>query len=96
MAIQLDHLIIPTRDRIASAKLLGDAPLTYSSVAKPKFKVGDDEAEAKKKDEEYRSARKSVQTNVQWTLTFGVPLLFAAFGLLRWRQRQSQRDLLKI
>ena len=80
----------------ASAKLLGDAPLTYSSVAKPKFKAGDDEAEAKKKDEEYRTARKSVQSNVQWTLTFGVPVLFAAFGLLRWRQRQSQRDQLKI
>jgi len=33
---------------------------------------------------------------VQWTLTFGVPVLFAAFGLLRWRQRQAQRDQLKI
>src|SRR6478609_4265198 len=80
----------------ASAKLIGDPALTYSNISKPKFKAGDDPAEAKKKDEEYRSARKSVQTNVQWTLTFGVPLLFAAFGLLRWRQRQSQRDLLKI
>lgn len=80
----------------ASAKLIGDPALTYSNISKPKFKAGDDPAEAKKKDEEYRSARKSVQTNVQWTLTFGVPLLFAAFGLLRWRQRQSQRDQLKI
>ncbi len=80
----------------ASAKLIGDPALTYSNISKPKFKAGDDPAEAKRKDEEYRSARKSMQTNVQWTLTFGVPLLFAAFGLLRWRQRQSQRDLLKI
>jgi ABC-type uncharacterized transport system involved in gliding motility auxiliary subunit len=80
----------------ASAKLIGDPSLTYSSVSKPKFKEGDDEAEAKRKDEEYRTARKSVQTNVQWTLAFGVPVLFAAFGLLRWRQRQAQRDLLKI
>lgn len=80
----------------ASAKLIGDPNLTYSSVSKPKFKEGDDEAEAKRKDEEYRTARKSVQTNVQWFLTFGMPVLFAAFGLLRWRQRQSQRDLLKI
>ncbi len=64
----------------ASAKLIGDPNLTYSNIAKPKFKAGDDEAEAKKKDEEYRTARKSVQTNVQWTLTFGVPVLFAAFG----------------
>ncbi len=80
----------------ASAKLIGDPNLTYSSVSKPKFKEGDDEAEAKRKDEEYRTARKTVQTNVQWFLTLGMPVLFAAFGLLRWRQRQSQRDLLKI
>src|SRR5450432_2926848 len=80
----------------ASAKLIGDPNLTYSNVSKPKLKQGDDEAEAKRKDEEYRSARKSVQTNVQWTLAFGMPVLFAAFGLLRWRQRQSQRDQLKI
>jgi len=80
----------------ASAKLIGDPNLTYSNVSKPKLKQGDDEAEAKRKDEEYRSARKSVQTNVQWTLAFGMPVLFAAFGLLRWRQRQSQRDQLKL
>jgi gliding motility-associatede transport system auxiliary component len=80
----------------ASAKLIGDPNLTYSNVSKPKFKEGDDEAEAKRKDEEYRSARKAVQTNVQWTLAFGMPVLFAAFGLLRWRQRQAQRDQLKL
>ena len=80
----------------ASAKLIGDPALTYSSVSKPKFKAGDDEAEAKKKDEEYRTSRKSVQTLVQFTLTLGVPLLFAALGLLRWAMRQSQRDQLKI
>ena len=80
----------------ASAKLLSDSPLTYSNLSKPKFKDKEDPAESKKKDEEYRTARKSIQTSVQWTLTFGVPVLFAAFGLLRWRQRQAQRDLLKI
>ncbi len=58
----------------ASAKLIGDPALTYSNISKPKFKAGDDPAEAKRKDEEYRGARKSMQTNVQWTLTFGVPL----------------------
>jgi ABC-type uncharacterized transport system involved in gliding motility auxiliary subunit len=80
----------------ASAKLLGEANLTYSSISKPKFKEGESEVEAKKRDEAYRTLRKSMQTNVQWTLTIGMPLLFAAFGLLRWRQRQAQRDLLKI
>jgi ABC-type uncharacterized transport system involved in gliding motility auxiliary subunit len=80
----------------ASAKLIGDPNLTYSSVSKPSIKEGEDEAEAKRKDEEYRSARKVVQTKVQWTLAFGVPVLFAAFGLLRWRQRQAHRDQIKI
>ena len=80
----------------ASAKLLGDANLTYSDISKPKFKDGETEADAKKRDEEYRTLRKSMQTKVQWTLTFGVPFLFAIFGLLRWQQRKSQRDLLKI
>src|SRR3954469_10679304 len=40
----------------ASAKLLGDPNLTYSDISKPSIKESDDEAEAKRKDEEYRSA----------------------------------------
>jgi ABC-type uncharacterized transport system involved in gliding motility auxiliary subunit len=79
----------------SSAKLIGVPSLSYETVSKPKFKAEDDEAEIKRKDEEYRSARKSVQQKVQWTLTLGVPLLFALFGLLRWRQRESQRLNLK-
>lgn len=79
----------------ASAKLIGVPSLTYASVAKPKFKAEDDEAEIKRKDEEYRSARKNVQQRVQWSLILGMPLLFGLFGLFRWRQRESQRENLK-
>jgi len=74
---------------------LGDANLTYSSVTKPKFKSDDSEDEMKKKDEEYRAQRKNLQTNVQWSLILGMPLLFGAFGVLRWRGRQSRRDSFK-
>jgi hypothetical protein len=81
----------------ASAKLIGDPNLTYSSVSKPKFNPEkDDEAEIKRKDEEYRSARKGLQTKVQWTLTLGIPVLFGAFGVFRWRRRETARDRYKV
>ena len=34
----------------------------------------------RKKDEDYRRPRNKLQRHVQWTLTLGVPLLFALFG----------------
>jgi ABC-type uncharacterized transport system involved in gliding motility auxiliary subunit len=80
----------------ASAKLIGDPNLTYASVEKPKFKAEDDEAEIKRKDEDYKLARKRLQQSVQWSLTLGVPLIFAAFGILRWRRRETSRALLKV
>jgi hypothetical protein len=79
----------------ASAKLIGDATLTYSSVSKPKFKAEDDDAEIKRKDEEYRAARKNLQRNVQWWLILGMPAAFGAFGVFRWRARQNRRDQMK-
>jgi ABC-type uncharacterized transport system involved in gliding motility auxiliary subunit len=79
-----------------SAKLISDPNLTYSSVSKPKFKAEDDEAEIKRKDEEYRSARKSLQNKVQWTLTLGLPVLFGLFGVFRWRRRETARDRYKL
>lgn len=80
----------------ASAKLMGEANLTYSSVTKPKFKAEDNEEEIKKKDDEYRTARKNLQTNVQWSLILGMPLVFGAFGVFRWRSRQARRDSMKV
>jgi ABC-type uncharacterized transport system involved in gliding motility auxiliary subunit len=80
----------------ASAKLIGDAHVVYSDIAKPKFKADDDPAEVKKKDEESRALRKNLQRNVQWTLTLGIPLLFGAFGLFRWRRRDALRAQLKV
>jgi hypothetical protein len=80
----------------ASAKLIGDPHLVYSDVAKPKFKSEDDQNEIKRKDEEYRNSRKTLQRSVQWTLTLGIPILFAAFGLWRWSRRDAQRAQMKV
>jgi ABC-type uncharacterized transport system involved in gliding motility auxiliary subunit len=76
----------------ASAKILGEPNLTYSSVKKPEFKVQDSDDEIRKKDEEYRQARKNLQKNVQWTLTLGMPIVFALIGLWRWRSRDIRRS----
>lgn len=80
----------------SSAKLIREPNLTYRDVAKPKIAAEDDEAAIKKKDEEYRSARRNLQSNVQWTLTLGLPLFFGFFGFFRWRSRQARREKLKL
>ncbi|HVW27343.1 MAG TPA: Gldg family protein [Polyangiaceae bacterium] len=80
----------------ASAKLLQEPNLTYRDVAKPKIKAEDDEASIRKKDEDYKAARGKLQTGVQWTLTMGVPLFFAFFGMFRWRNRQTKKDQYRI
>lgn len=80
----------------ASAKIIGFPNLTYSDVEPPRIEAEDDEEAIRRKDEEYRMARKRQQASVQWSLTLGVPLLFAAFGLLRWRSRQAKKDQYKL
>jgi ABC-type uncharacterized transport system involved in gliding motility auxiliary subunit len=75
-----------------SAKILGEPNLTYSKISKPQLDEKDDDASIKKKDEEYRDARKNVQTQVQWTLTLLCPAIFAGIGLFRWRRRESERE----
>jgi len=76
----------------SSAKLIGEANLTYRDVAKPKIAAEDDDAAIRKKDEEYKAARSGLQRSVQWWLSLGVPLLFAGFGVFRWRGRQAKKD----
>lgn len=74
-----------------SAKILGEPNLTYASVKKPEFAADESEEAIRKKDEEYRQARQTLQKRVQWTLTFGLPLVFAALGLWRWQTRDKRR-----
>jgi ABC-type uncharacterized transport system involved in gliding motility auxiliary subunit len=74
-----------------SSKLLGESNLAYSSVEKPEEAVEETEESWNKKLEEYRSERSRVQWRVQLTLSLLGPLLFALFGLVRWRMRESAR-----
>lgn len=76
----------------ASAKLISDPNINYRDVAKPKISAEDDEAAIRKKDEDYKAARGKLQRGVQWTLTLGMPLFFALFGVFRWRGRQARKD----
>ena len=92
----LDWLSGDTDLLAASAKLLMDPNLTYSDLRKPDVKDEKDEAAIKKADESYRTDRKSLQTKVQWTLTLGVPLLFALFGIGRWRMRLNTKAAKKL
>ncbi|MEO8181790.1 MAG: Gldg family protein [Deltaproteobacteria bacterium] len=75
-----------------SAKIIGFPNLTYSNIEPPKLAADASEEELRKKDEDYRQARKSQQAWVQWILTLGMPAAVAAFGLLRWRTRQARKD----
>jgi len=79
-----------------SAKILFDANLTYADIKKPDIGPNDDDSSVKKKDEEFRDARKNTQRNVQWVLTLLCPALFAAIGVARWRMRESARDAIKL
>ncbi len=80
----------------ASAKIIGFPNLTYADISPPAITAEDDEAAIRRKDEEYRLARKTQQASIQYTLTFGLPLLFAAFGFWRWRSRQSRKSQYKL
>jgi hypothetical protein len=75
----------------ASAKITGDANLNYGSIDKPTITEKDDDTSLKKKDEEYRQARKSLQQRVAFTLTLGVPIVFAGVGIGRWRMREAKK-----
>lgn len=79
-----------------SAKLVGETNLTYATLQKPTATAADDEESLRKKDEEYRKARQRVQANVQWSLTLGLPALFALLGVARWQWRQSRRNQKRI
>jgi hypothetical protein len=88
----LDWLSGDTDLLAVSAKIIGDANLNYSNIKPPSFDAEDDEAAIKKKDEEYRGLRKALQAKIKWTLTLGLPLAFAVFGIIRWRRRLLRKN----
>lgn len=73
-----------------SAKLIGETNLTYSDIQKPKDTATDPEG-ARKQAQEYEADLARVQQRVQWTMILFPAVLFALFGLIRWRWRESAR-----
>ncbi len=86
----LDWLSGDTDLLAASAKILAEPNLVYD-VGKPKFDANETEDQLKKQLEDLRNARKHQQYWVEWILILGVPLLFALYGVLRWRMRLTAR-----
>jgi ABC-type uncharacterized transport system involved in gliding motility auxiliary subunit len=85
----LDWLTGDTDLLAVSAKLLSEPNLVYGD----KLKITPDETEEqiRKQEQELRAARKDQQRNVEILLILGIPALFAAYGLLRWRTRLAAR-----
>jgi ABC-type uncharacterized transport system involved in gliding motility auxiliary subunit len=90
----LDWLSGDTDVLAVSAKIQSDPNLVYNS--KVKISVDETEEQLHKQEEEMRVARKDEQRNVELVLVFGVPLFFAAYGLLRWRLRNAAREAISL
>jgi ABC-type uncharacterized transport system involved in gliding motility auxiliary subunit len=88
----LDWLTGDTELLAVSAKMLNEPGLVYGDVTKPNFDENETEEQLKKRDEEIKVARKTTQNKVQWFLILGLPLLFAGYGVLRWRRRLAARE----
>jgi ABC-type uncharacterized transport system involved in gliding motility auxiliary subunit len=79
-----------------SAKLLGESNLTYGDIEPPTATAEETEETWNKKIEGFRQARSSMQQWVQWSLILLGPLLFALFGVIRWRMRESARGTISL
>jgi ABC-type uncharacterized transport system involved in gliding motility auxiliary subunit len=87
----LDWLTGDTDLLAVSAKLLSEPGLVYGDVSAPKFDENETDDDIKKQDQIMRDARKTTQRNIGIFLTFFAPLIFVAYGLLRWRMRTNAR-----
>jgi hypothetical protein len=87
----LDWLTGDTDLLAVSAKLLSEPGLVYGDVSAPKFDENETDDDIKKKDKDMRDARKTTQRNIGIFLLLFAPLLFVAYGILRWRMRLNRR-----
>ena len=87
----LDWLTGDTDLLAVSAKLLSDPNLVYGDLPKMKITPDQSEEQIRKQEDEMKEGRKAQQRNVELLLILGIPLLFAAYGLLRWRMRLAAR-----
>jgi ABC-type uncharacterized transport system involved in gliding motility auxiliary subunit len=86
----LDWLSGDTDLLAVSAKLLSDPNLVYGE----KLNITPEESEdqIRKQEDDIKAARKDQQRNVELLLILGIPALFAAYGLARWRRRTAARQ----
>jgi ABC-type uncharacterized transport system involved in gliding motility auxiliary subunit len=88
----LDWMTGDTDLLAVSAKILTEPQLVYGDVSKPTFDPNETDEQVRKREDELRAARKSTQQRISWFLTLAPPLLFAAYGVLRWRMRLARRE----
>jgi hypothetical protein len=88
----LDWLTGDTDLLAVSAKITSDPNLGYGNLAKVKITGDMTEEDLRKMEEGIKAGRKDQQRNVDLTLILGIPLLFAAYGILRWRMRLAARS----
>jgi ABC-type uncharacterized transport system involved in gliding motility auxiliary subunit len=90
----LDWLSGDTDLLAVSAKLLSEPNLVYGD----KLKITPDESEdqIRKAEEALKAARKDEQRNIETLLILGIPLLFAGYGLLRWRRRMAANETVSL
>src|ERR1700690_707042 len=87
----LDWLTGDTDLLAVSAKILADPNLVYGDVAKLRITPDMSEEQIRKQEEELKAAHKDQQRNIEFLLILGIPALFAAYGLARWRMRLAAR-----
>jgi hypothetical protein len=85
----LDWLTGDTDLLAVSAKILSDPNLAYGDKLKLTPEMS--EEQIRKQMDELKEARKTQQRNVEIMLILGIPALFALYGVVRWRMRQSAR-----
>jgi ABC-type uncharacterized transport system involved in gliding motility auxiliary subunit len=79
-----------------SAKIIGEPNLRYARPSPEDIPVDATDEQLRKIEQDYKLSRTQLQQRIEWVLTLGIPFLFAAFGLYRWRMRQTRRNELKL
>jgi hypothetical protein len=88
----LDWLTGDTDLLAVSAKIMSDPNLVYADKSKMTISPDDTDEQIRKKEEAIKEGRKDQQRNVEIVLILGIPILLAAYGLLRWRMRLNARS----
>jgi ABC-type uncharacterized transport system involved in gliding motility auxiliary subunit len=87
----LDWLIGDTDLLAVSAKILSDPNLVYGDVSKLRITPDMSEEQIRKQEEELKAAHKDQQRDIEFFLILGIPAIFAAYGIARWRMRLAAR-----